>query len=150
MDFVYSDGGRSKYFKAKNVRDCVVRAICNASGKDYKEVYKRINQLSVGDKHNSSSRNGVNKKIYKKYIEKELGWVWVSTANIGQVDKTHLCEDELPMGNLIVRCSHHLTCVKDGVLYDTYDCTRDDNRLVYGYWVDKNDREYVEYLERQQ
>ena len=46
MEFVYSDGGRSKYFKAKNVNDCVVRAICNASGKDYKEVYDAIEELS--------------------------------------------------------------------------------------------------------
>lgn len=37
MKFHYSDGGRSNYFKATNVGDCVTRAICNATGKDYKE-----------------------------------------------------------------------------------------------------------------
>ena len=36
MKFIYDDGGRSKYFKAKGVSDCVTRAICNATGKDYK------------------------------------------------------------------------------------------------------------------
>lgn len=30
--------------------------------------------------------------------------------------------------------SKHLTCVKDRVLYDTYDCSRDGTRCVYGYW----------------
>jgi hypothetical protein len=33
MKFIYSDGGRSKYFKG-TAGDCVVRAICNATGKD--------------------------------------------------------------------------------------------------------------------
>lgn len=32
MKFHYSDGGRSNYFKATNVGDCVTRAICNATG----------------------------------------------------------------------------------------------------------------------
>ena len=43
-------------------------------------------------------------------------------------------EDELPSGELIVALSKHLTCVKDGVLYDTYDCSRGGDRCVYGYW----------------
>jgi hypothetical protein len=38
-------------------------------------------------------------------------------------------------GVLIVKLSHHLSCVKNGVLYDIYDCTRDGNRCVYGYWL---------------
>ena len=46
MEFVYSDGGRSKYFKANNVGDCVTRAICNATGKDYKEVYDALNDMA--------------------------------------------------------------------------------------------------------
>ena len=32
MKFIYNDGGRSKYFKGE-AGDCVVRAICNATGK---------------------------------------------------------------------------------------------------------------------
>lgn len=134
MKFIYADGGRNKYFKG-NASDCVVRAICNATGKDYKEVYKRINELCKGDKYHSSARNGVNKDIYKRYIEQELGWKWVPTTYVGQTTKMHLCEDDLPMGTLIIRCSGHLTCAKDKVLYDTYDCTRDGQRLVYGYWI---------------
>ena len=39
MKWTYADGGRSKYFKAGNVRDCCVRAVANATGIDYKEVY---------------------------------------------------------------------------------------------------------------
>lgn len=52
MKFQFATGGREKYFKVNihTVRDCVVRAICNATGKDYKEVYDAINVLSKGER----------------------------------------------------------------------------------------------------
>lgn len=134
-----SDGGRSKYFTATGVGDCVTRAVANATGKDYKEVYDAINQMAKTEKRargSSSARNGVNKKLSKKYIEQVLGWEWHPTMTIGSGCKVHLREDELPKGNLIVQVTGHLTCVKDGVLYDTFDCTRDGSRCVYGYWTE--------------
>lgn len=140
MKFIYSDGGRSKYFKG-TTGDCVVRAICNASGKDYKEVYDAINELAKRERRGkrkkgvSNARTGVYKCTEKKYIEEVLGWRWVATMRIGEGCKVHLNEDELPSGTLIVNVSRHLTCVKDGVLYDTYDCSRGESRCVYGYWI---------------
>ena len=130
MKFVYADGGRSKYFKADNVSDCAIRAICNATGLDYKKVYDDLKKLNGG----KSCRNGTPKKVDKKYIE-SLGWKWIPTMLIGQGCKVHLTADELPKGTLIVAVSKHLTCVKDGVIYDTYDCSRDGSRCVYGYYV---------------
>lgn len=139
MKFIYNDGGRSKYFKGE-ANDCVVRAICNATGKDYKEVYDAINQLAKSERTGkrkrgvSSARNGVYKCTEKKYLE-SIGWVWHPTMKIGQGCTVHLAADELPAGTLIVQVSGHLTCVKDGVLYDNHDCTRGGNRCVYGYWT---------------
>lgn len=141
MKFVYDDGGRSKYFRAENVGDCVTRAIANATGLDYKVIYDRLNALAKSERTGkrkrgkSNSRDGVYKNTFKKYLE-ELGWTWHPTMQIGQGCKVHLCEEELPKGTLIVSVSKHLTCVKDGVLYDTYDCTRDGMRCVYGYWTE--------------
>ena len=140
MRFVYSDGGRSEYFKAENVGDCVCRAICNATGLDYKKVYDELNRRCKATRlpkrrrtKSSSAREGVYRKTYAKYIE-SFGWKWIPTMLVGHGCQTHLREDELPNGTLIVKVSRHLTCVKDGVLYDTYDCTRDGERCVYGYW----------------
>ena len=99
MKFIKSDGGRSKYFKG-SAGDCVVRAICNATGKDYLEVYNRINELSKNEKvssrkrRTSSSRNGVYKNTYKKYIEKELGLKWISLSGIGKGISIHLKEEK--------------------------------------------------------
>lgn len=140
MKFVYDDGGRSKYFKAEKVGDCVVRSICNASGLDYLEVYKGINEIAkterVGKRKRSvsSARDGVFKGTYRKYIERVLGWTWHPCMTIGSGCTTHLNENELPDGTLIVCVSKHNTCVKDGVLYDTYDCSRGGKRCVYGYF----------------
>ena len=39
MKWIYNDGGRSFYYKASNVRDCVCRAIAIANDEDYKVVY---------------------------------------------------------------------------------------------------------------
>lgn len=137
MKFVYSDGGRSRYFKAENVGDCVCRAICNATGMDYKEVYDGLNREAKKERRTrgrSSARDGMHKASRKRYIE-SLGWVWHPTMQVGGGCKVHLREDELPGGTLIVSVSRHLTCVKDGVLYDTYDCSRDGTRCVYGYYT---------------
>ena len=154
MEFIYSDGGRSNYFKAKNVNDCVVRAICNATGKDYKEVYNDINEMAKGEstkRHRgnkrSQSRNGVFKETWKRYL-KECGWIYHSTCKFGSTQqKIKLTEGSLPNGTLIVQISKHLTCLKDGIIYDTFDCSKktyfdefgniqtNDERTVYGYWT---------------
>lgn len=140
MKFIYDDGGRSQYFKAEQVGDCVTRAISIATGKDYLEVYKALNQLAKSERTGkrkrgvSSARNGVYKDTYTKYLT-SIGWKWVPTMKIGQGCTVHLKADELPSGTIIVSLSKHLACVKDGVLYDTYDCTRDGTRCVYGYFM---------------
>ena len=146
MEFIYSDGGRSKYFKATDVGDCVTRAICNATGKDYKIVYSDLKELAKHEritkkhKHKSSVRDGVSKRTLKKYI-KSLGWVWHPVMGIGTGCTMHLTDEDFPpFGTYIVSVSKHLTCVKDGVILDTYDCSRDGSRCVYGYWYNPNRR----------
>lgn len=142
MEFVYSDGGRSKYFKVSNVGDCVTRAICNATGKDYLEVYKRLKELAKNESvknhrgHKKSSvRDGVFKETWKEYLE-EINWKRVKTMDMGTKERVHLRDGELPNNIIaIVQVSKHLTCLKNGVLYDTYDCSRDGERMVYGYYV---------------
>ena len=138
MEFNYNDGGRAKYFKGKT-GDCVTRAIAIATEKDYLEVYNIINELAKKEKitekkkKKSNARTGVYKDTYKKYLE-SLGWKWYSCMRIGSGCTTHLCKEELPNGTIICRLSRHLVCVKDGVINDTYDCSRGETRCVYGYF----------------
>jgi hypothetical protein len=132
MNYKYNDGGRSNYFEATNVGDCVTRAIAIATNKDYKEVYDSLTQFNK-----KTPRNGVAKSDTKKFME-SIGWKWIPLMKIGVGCKVHLRNDELPQqGTIIVKLSKHIACVKDGVLNDTYDCSRDDTRCVYGYWINQ-------------
>lgn len=140
MKWVYNDGGRSKYYKGEAC-DCVTRAIAIATGRDYKEIYDLVNEYikrePLDELYTSNARLGVSKEISRKILE-DLGFKWVPTMKFGQGCKVHLKKDELPSGTLIVSVSKHLTCVKDGVIYDVYNPDRNSMRCVYGYFIKEN------------
>lgn len=131
IGFKYNDGGRSRYFKAKGVGDCCVRAGAIASGRDYKDVYDLARSIS-----GESPRNGMGSKDCKKLMA-ALGGVWHPTMTIGSGSKVHLSADELPQGRIVCNCSGHLVAVIDGVVNDTFQDDRGGKRCVYGYWVFK-------------
>lgn len=143
LEFNYNSGGREKYFKRENVKDCVCRAITIANDMDYLEVYNMINEYSKKEhktkrKGISSARNGVYKETYKKVLE-NLGWTFVPTMSIGSGCQVHLKANEIPMNKTIIaKVSRHLVCVKNGVINDTYNCSKNGTRCVYGYWVKEN------------
>lgn len=129
MKWNYNDGGRSAYFKASRVADCVCRAIAIATQRDYKDVYQELKKL-LG----YSPRNGVRKADTKKAM-KHFGGVWHSTMGIGKGCQVHLQDGEIPMqGRVVCNLSKHVTTIIDGVINDTYDPSRNGNRCVYGYW----------------
>ena len=151
MEVVIDDGGRAAAGYKGHAGDCVTRAITIATGKPYQEVYaamwlgltdyavshrdrtaKRIGR--GGGRLGTTPRNGVSPKVYNTYL-RSLGWRWVPTMRIGSGCTVHLRSDELPSGRLIVRLSGHVVAVIDGVIHDTYDCSRDGTRCVYGYWI---------------
>ena len=47
MKWIYDTGGREKYYKALNVKDCVTRAIAIANGMDYKETYMALKKYMM-------------------------------------------------------------------------------------------------------
>lgn len=148
MRFKKNDGGRAKAGYKGTTGDCVTRAIAIATGKPYQEVYdemfsrmKEFGENSYSRKAKraakvSTPRRGIYREVYQPYLE-ELGWEWVPTMEIGSGCKVHLNANELPKGTIITRLSKHVACVKDGVLHDTYDCSRDGTRCVYGYFIKK-------------
>jgi hypothetical protein len=136
--WIYDDGGRKDSGFVGSTGDCVTRAISIATKKPYIEVYNDINKLCNSNqfrkvKGNSSSRTGVYKRVYKKYLE-DFGFKWKPLMLIGQGCKVHLKADELPKGTIICSVSKHLVTVIDGVIHDTHDCSRNGTRCVYGYY----------------
>lgn len=146
IPFVYDDGGRKAAGFRGIAGDCVCRAICIATQLEYNSVYERLAEGNATQRRPKrerksktsgvrSARNGIytSRKWFKDYMT-SLGFQWVSTMQIGSGCKVHLKSDELPKGRLVVRVSKHLCCVIDGKLHDTYDCSREGTRCVYGYW----------------
>ena len=139
IEFKYDDGGREEAGYKGKTGDCVTRSIAIATGIPYKEVYDTINKLSASErvakktKSKSNARTGVYKKLYHEYLL-SLGFEWVPTMSFGQGCSVHLKASELPMGTIIVRLSKHIAAVIDRTLHDTYDCSRNGTRCVYGYW----------------
>ena len=140
MEFKFNDGGREEAGFTGRTGDCVCRAIAIASETPYKTVYDKINEIAKSErtgkrkKGKSNARTGVYKQTIKKYME-SIGWTWVATMKIGSGCKVHLKASELPKGRLVVNVSKHTTAVIDGVLNDTYDCSRGETRCVYGYFI---------------
>jgi hypothetical protein len=129
LTFNENDGGRAAYFTAKGVGDCVTRAVAIATGKDYKQVYDEITRL-VG----YTPRDGV-RHCHTKKVMAHFGGSWHPLMEVGKGCRNHLRAGEIPMhGRIVCNVSKHVCAVIDGVLNDTYDCSREGNRCVYGYW----------------
>lgn len=133
MQWVYDDGGRSRYYKG-SAGDCVTRAIAIATEQDYKQVYLELARMNKRRTGKRSARDGVSREDIKAYMA-GLGWVWVPCMGIGTGCQVHMREDELPSGRIVCSLSRHIAAVVDGVLHDTYDSSRCGTRCVYGYWV---------------
>lgn len=139
IEFKYNDGGRKEAGYKGDTRDCVCRAIAIATQLPYQKVYDDLNNLialhrNSKQKRKSHSRTGVFKKFADKYL-KSIGWKWVACMRIGTGCQVHLTPEELPKGRLIVRVARHFTSVIDGVLHDTWDCSKDGKKCVYGYYI---------------
>ena len=140
--FVYNDGGREAAGYKGSAGDCVCRAVAIAAQLPYQEVYNRLAEGNASQRKSKrtgkqprSARNGIytTRKWFKDYM-RELGFVWTPTMQIGSGCKVHLKADELPLGRLVCNVSRHSVAVIDGVINDTYDCSREGTRCVYGYW----------------
>ena len=125
MKFQYSDGGRSLYFSG-TVGDCVTRAFSIGLNKSYLEIYELVNKKSqlelssirikgIGKKKTdiSSSNGGVYPKTIKK-IADHFGLKF--KARVGKVEK-------LKGRNYLVLLAEHMTCIREGILVDTHDCS---------------------------
>lgn len=143
--FLYDDGGRSKYFQAAEVGDCVPRAIAIATGIDYKVVYEQLQARQKGFSggrsrealraRGKSVRNGTAKTPTMSYLT-ELGWIWEPLCRVGDPKRVHVRKFELPgNGRFVLSLSRHLTALIDGTIHDTYDPSREGTRMIYGYWA---------------
>ena len=142
--FVQHDGGRKESGKLpipnkRGYGDCVVRAVAIAAGLHYNDVWNFCTEHMISlTGYRDADRGVVTRHDRFKAYMRGLGFEWVPTMSIGSGCRVHLRADELPPGRLAVRVSGHYVAVINGVIFDTYDCSRDGTRCVYGYWILKH------------
>lgn len=147
IEFVYDDGGKSKYISQKLSGDCFCRAVAIASGIEYIEVAKVISHFAAKERVSakrlrkyksaksaiSSAGAGVWKSTGERVL-KHLGFEKVYSMRVGVGCEVHVKASELPLGRLVLSLSRHYAAVIDRVLHDNHDCSRDGTRCVYAIW----------------
>ena len=116
----------------KRVGDCVKRAISGATGKDYNEVKIELNRtkkITGCSKFNDD-------KNWKYYVEHNLNGTKLSFPVVKGIERMNgqRFAETHPTGCYILRMAHHLTCCRDGIIYDTWDCR--DKCVYFAYKVE--------------
>lgn len=122
---------RNRYYNPnpmkKTTGDCVVRAMCKATGKDWDTVYKELFEIGFELKVMPNMdeawreyliRNGF---IYHKLTIKR-GSKRPRVNEFAKNNKT---------GTFVLRVANHLVTLEDGYYYDTWDS---GDCSMYGYW----------------
>lgn len=124
---------RNKYFnpnpkKREDASDCVVRALCKATGKDWDTVFNELVEIAFELKVMPNSDDA-----YKVYLErsKDFKEHKISIKKGSKRPTVQSFAEKHKKGTFVLRVANHLVTVKDGYFYDTWDC---GIKSVYKYW----------------
>ena len=114
--------------KNKNTCDCVIRALTMATGDTYENVYKELFSISLKTGYMLNE-----KRVEDKYLEAH-GFIKMKQPKKNDGTKYKINEIRLltSASVIVIRCANHLTCVKDGVLIDTWNC---GNKTINNYYI---------------
>ena len=137
MSWEYNDGGRGAAGYKGETRDCAARAIAIAFGCDYREARKVVAAEQRKRKRKGGKRESPDRGVMVADMRRIMaahGWRWVPTMEIGSGCRVHPVKAELPKGMLILRLARHFAAFADGVVFDTWDSSKEGTACVYGYW----------------
>ena len=106
--------------KDNHIEDCTVRAVSVAEGISWDEAYDK---LSDSARDMGLMMNSV--EAIERYLDKRYEVVPHYSTYVGDFIK------EYPRGTYLVTMPGHITVIKNGVLYDTFDCR---NRRMWNAW----------------
>ena len=103
-----------------NINDCTIRAISVAQGISWDEAYKKLS--------NAARRKGLmmdSAEFIEDYLDSRYHRTCNYNMTVGEFLKMH------KHGIFLITMPGHITVIKDGILYDTFDCR---NRLMWCAW----------------
>ncbi len=110
--------------KARHTEDCVLRAVSLAQDKTWDKIYDELSELAKERGMLFSDAEFVEDyldSLYERTCYKNNGFA----MTVGEYVESH------PEGTYLVTMRGHITCVKNGILYDTFDCR---DRLIWCSW----------------
>lgn len=113
-----------KYYNAntfkRDVEDCTIRAISVAEGISWDKAYIKLSDYARKRRLMLSSYEAIENYLDDNY-EREC----FKETTVGEFVRKH------PNGTYLVTMSGHITVVKDGINYDTFDCS---DRIIWCAW----------------
>lgn len=96
----------------RHINDCTIRAISKATKQTWDKTYSELS--------NAARKRGMmmdSVEFIEEYLDERYERVCHYSKTVGEFI------DECPYGTFIISMPGHLTCVVDGVNYDTFDTT---------------------------
>lgn len=103
------------------VNDCTIRAISTAEDKTWSETYDELSRIA---KRHGILLDDVN------FIEPLLDYRYDRIRTYGETVGEF--SENNPKGTYLVVMNGHITCIKNGIIIDTWDCR---NRVVNIAWI---------------
>ena len=104
-----------KYYNANSkgnfVNDCVVRAISVAESKSWDKTYEELSDIAQSEGILLDDVNFV-----EGYLDKRYPRACHYSKTVGEFLYEHT------KGTYLITMQGHITVIKDGILYDTFDC----------------------------
>lgn len=114
-----------KFYNANAVNryedDCVIRAISCATGNSWDYVYDYLSDLAQYEGTLLDKRDFV-----INYLDRTYQRLYDVYGTVGEVSAMY------PNNTILITMSGHITCSKNGVIYDTFDCR---DRIVEYVWL---------------
>lgn len=110
--------------KARDIEDCTVRSISVAQGKTWDKTYDELSDLARAKGLMFTSTEFIDDYLDERY-ERVCYKNNKVSMTVGEFVETH------PTGTYLITMRGHITCVKNGVLLDTWNCS---DRLIWCVW----------------
>lgn len=108
----------------REVNDCVVRAISLAESKSWNYTYQKLSRLA---KHEATLLDDTT--FVEKYLNARYPTVCYRCNGKRMMVADFLREH--PKGTYLISMKSHITCAKEGCIYDIWNC---ENERIWNVW----------------
>ena len=123
---------RNRYYnpnpkKSEKANDCVVRALCKATGNAWDDVYNELCAIGFEMKVMPTC-----KPVWTEYLNRNNFIQHKLSIKKGMKrPRVQSFASSNKSGTFVLQVAHHIVTCEDGYFYDTWDC---GDAALYGYW----------------